>query len=122
MNDTDERTRERYRLHAEICKVLTDPKRLMLIEQLNEGERSVGDLASRLGCTLANASQHLAVLRSAGLVDTRREGTAVLYRLTEPEIVEACEIVQRIVFRRMRPSRPTSPVPSTTAATAAAAR
>lgn len=92
---------ERYRLHAEVCRVLTDPKRLMLLDVLREGERSVGELADELGCTLANASQHLGVLRSAGLVEPRRQGTTILYRLAEPEIVAACDVVHRIVGRRL---------------------
>ncbi len=91
-----------YRLHAEICKVLTDPKRLMLLDAMRGRERSVGDLASVAGCTLANASQHLAVLRSAGLVDSRRAGTVVFYRLAEPEILEACDVVGRIARRRIQ--------------------
>ena len=66
MNDNGYRDPERYRLHAEVCRVLTDPKRLMLLDVLRDGEYSVGDLAEELGCNLANASQHLAVLRSAG--------------------------------------------------------
>ena len=96
----DERDAERYRLHAEVCKVLTDPKRLTLIDALADGERSVGELASVLGVTLANASQHLGVMRHAGIVETRREGTTVLYRLSEPEIVDACRIIDRLVGRR----------------------
>jgi ArsR family transcriptional regulator, virulence genes transcriptional regulator len=92
---------ERFRLHAEICKVLTDPKRLMLLDALRTGERSVGDLAAAIGCSLPNASQHLAVLRGAGLVDARRNGTVVLYRLSEPEILQACDVVGRIVRRRI---------------------
>lgn len=101
MNDRAERDLERYRLHAEVCKVLTDPKRLKLIDALRAGERSVGELAGDIGSSLPNASQHLAVLRNAGLVDTRRTGTSILYRLAEPSIVEACDIVHRIVGRRM---------------------
>jgi DNA-binding transcriptional ArsR family regulator len=101
MNDKGNRDPERYRLHAEVCRVLTDPKRLMLLDVLREGEYSVGDLAEELGCNLANASQHLAVLRSAGLVETRRVGTTVLYSLAEPELVEACDVIQRIVGRRL---------------------
>jgi DNA-binding transcriptional ArsR family regulator len=101
MNDRRYRDPERYRLHAEVCRVLTDPKRLMLLDVLREGERSVGDLADELGCTLANASQHLAVLRSAGLVGTRRTGTTILYNLAEPELVEACDVIHRIVGRRL---------------------
>lgn len=95
---------ERYRLHAEICKVLTDPKRLMLIDALRSGERSVGELASAVGSSLANVSQHLAVLRHAGLVDTRRAGTSIHYRLSEPELVAACDIIDGLVRRRLRSS------------------
>lgn len=81
--------------------MLTDPKRLMILDVLREGEHSVGDLAEELGCNLANASQHLAVLRTAGLVDTRRSGTTILYTLAEPELVEACDVIHRIVGRRL---------------------
>ena len=101
MSDKKHRDPERYRLHAEVCRVLTDPKRLMLLDALRDGEHSVGDLAGELGCTLANASQHLAVLRSAGLVGTRRTGTTVMYNLAEPELVEACDVIHRIVGRRL---------------------
>ena len=98
----DERPdRELYRLHAEICKVLTDPKRLMLLDALRGGERSVGELAIAIGVALPNASQHLAVLRSAGLVETRRSGQTVQYWLSEPAIVEACDVIRRIVSRRV---------------------
>jgi DNA-binding transcriptional ArsR family regulator len=92
---------ERYRLHAELCKVLTDPKRLVLLDALRSGERSVGELAATIGSTLANTSQHLAVMRSAGLVDGTRDGTTVRYRLAEPAIIAACDIVGGIVERRL---------------------
>ncbi|OGO54823.1 MAG: hypothetical protein A2V85_16720 [Chloroflexi bacterium RBG_16_72_14] len=105
---------ERYRAHADICKVLTDPKRLMVLDALRGGERSVGELAAALGIMLPNASQHLAVLRSAGLVDGRRVGTSVLYRLAEPGIVEACDIIHAIVERRLE-ARPPIPVASAAA-------
>ena len=91
---------DRYRLHAELCKVLTDPKRLMLLEALRDGARSVGELSDTIGSTLANTSQHLAVMRNAGLVEGRRDGTTVRYHLAEPAIVAACDIVQGIVERR----------------------
>jgi DNA-binding transcriptional ArsR family regulator len=107
--DLDDDTLERYRQHADICKVLTDPKRLMLLDTLRGGERSVGELALTIGVTLPNASQHLAVLRAAGLVDGRRTGTTVNYRLAEPAITEACDIIHGIVMRRVGrvSSRPT---------------
>lgn len=97
---------ERYRRHAEICKVLTDPKRLLLLVSLGDGDRSVGELAASIGSTLPNASQHLAVLRSAGLVDGHREGATVRYRLAEPTILDACEIVGRIVEGRLARREP----------------
>jgi ArsR family transcriptional regulator len=100
---------ERYRMHADVCKVLTDPKRLMLLDALRAGEHAVGELADRLGVPLPNASQHLAVLRGAGLVEGRRDGTTVFYRLAEPAIVEACDVVQSIVERRLAAGRVTPP-------------
>ena len=89
-----------FRLHAELCKVLTDPKRLLLIDALRDAERCVGELAQQIGMSLPNASQHLSVLRHAGLVEARREGTTVHYRLVEPRIADACDIVHRIVADR----------------------
>jgi ArsR family transcriptional regulator, virulence genes transcriptional regulator len=107
---------ERYRLHAEVCKVLTDPKRLMLIDALRAGERSVGDLADAIGVALPNASQHLAVLRGAGLVDSRRTGTSVMYRLAEPGIVAACDVIHAIVDRRLAHREPLPYAPVSTVA------
>lgn len=104
---------DRFRLHAEVCKVLTDPKRLVLLASLGDGDRTVGELATAIGTSLPNASQHLAVLRAAGLVDGHREGSSVRYHLTEPAILDACDIVARIVDRRQAahgapPARPAS--------------
>lgn len=92
---------EHYRLHAELCKVLTDPKRLALLDALRDGERSVGELAESIGATLANTSQHLAIMRAAGLVEGRRGGTTVHYRIAEPAITAACDIIHSIVDRRL---------------------
>ncbi len=108
---------QRYRMHADVCRVLTDPKRLMLLDALRAGERSVGELAAVIGVALPNASQHLAVLRGAGLVEGRRSGTTVHYRLAEPAIVEACDVIHAIVERRVA-ARPVAAVTATrTAAT-----
>lgn len=110
--DLADDTLELYRLHAEVCKVLTDPKRLMLLDTLRGGDRSVGELADAIGVALPNASQHLAVLRTAGLVEGRRSGTTVTYRLTEPAIADACDIIHAIVERRLaQAERPARPVP-----------
>jgi DNA-binding transcriptional ArsR family regulator len=114
--DADESLREAeaFQLHAELCKSLTDPKRLLMLRALRSGECSVGELAEMVGMTLPNASQHLSVLRHAGLVLARREGTTVHYSLLEPRIVEACDIVHQIVMDRLEgpprgPARHTPP-------------
>jgi ArsR family transcriptional regulator len=81
---------------AAIARALSDPKRLCVLETLADGERSVSDLSRDVGCQVPNMSQHLAVLRSAGLVVTRREGNNVFYRLADPRILEAYQLLQTI--------------------------
>jgi ArsR family transcriptional regulator, virulence genes transcriptional regulator len=81
---------------AAVARALGDPKRLCVLESLAAGELSVGDLSSQVGCQVPNMSQHLAVLRSAGLVSTRREGNTVYYRLADPRVLEAYHLLQTI--------------------------
>jgi DNA-binding transcriptional ArsR family regulator len=83
---------ERLRAAA-IGRALADAKRLCVLETLAAGEMSVSDLSARAGCAVPNMSQHLAVLRSAGLVATRREGSTVYYRLADPRVLEACRVI-----------------------------
>lgn len=90
-----------YEAHAELCKVLTDPKRLRILNALREGELSVNELARTIFAEPANTSQHLGVLRRAGVVATRREGTVIYYRLAQPRLVEACRIVHEIVLEQL---------------------
>jgi ArsR family transcriptional regulator len=90
-----------YERRARICQVLADPKRLRLIEALRDGERSVGELAEALDVAYPNVSQHLNVMREAGIVATRREGATVFYRLAYPQILQACDIVTEILRRQL---------------------
>ena len=90
---TTDAERRRY---AAISRALADPKRLCVLEILSSGERSVGDLSREASCHVPNMSQHLAVLRSAGLVDSRREGSTVFYRLSDPRIIEAYRLIQSV--------------------------
>ena len=86
---------ERLR-YAAGARALSDAKRLCVLESLASGELSVGDLSSLVGCQVPNMSQHLAVLRTAGLVTTRREGSTVFYRLADPRVLEAYRLIQDI--------------------------
>jgi len=85
--------RQRY---AAVSRALADPKRLCVLEILAAGERSVSQLSREASCQVPNMSQHLAVLRSAGLVSTRREGNTVLYRLANSRVLEAYRLIQSL--------------------------
>jgi len=81
---------------AAIARALADPKRLCVLETLANGEHSVSDLSREVGCQVPNMSQHLAVLRSAGLVTARRDGSTVYYRLADERVLEAYRLIQTI--------------------------
>jgi DNA-binding transcriptional ArsR family regulator len=81
---------------AAIARALADPKRLCVVERLADGERSVSDLSRDVGCQVPNMSQHLSVLRSAGLVASRREGSTVFYRLADDRVLEAYRLLQQV--------------------------
>ena len=81
---------------AVIGRALSDPKRLCVLEQLADGERSVSELSQDVGCHVPNMSQHLAVLRSAGIVTTRRQGNAVYYRLADERVLAAYQLIKEL--------------------------
>lgn len=91
---------EVFRLQAEFCKSLSEPKRLRIIHELRNGERSVSELAESLGMKQSNTSQHLAVLRKAGIVVPRREYSTVYYNLVSPRIAEACDLVREVIAQQ----------------------
>jgi ArsR family transcriptional regulator, virulence genes transcriptional regulator len=81
---------------AAIARALADPKRLCVVERLADGERSVSELSRDVGCQVPNMSQHLAVLRSAGLVSTRRDGSTVFYRLADDRVLDAYRLLTQV--------------------------
>jgi DNA-binding transcriptional ArsR family regulator len=74
-------------------KALSDPRRLVLLSALQGGERTVTDLAETTKRPQPNVSQHLASLARAGLVEARREGTRVFYRIADPYVLRICDAV-----------------------------
>jgi ArsR family transcriptional regulator len=92
---------EVYRLQAEVLKTLANPKRLEIIHLLAEGPHEVSRLAEELGISQPNVSQHLALMRSAGVVESERVGREVHYRLSDPEIICACETMRGVLVRRL---------------------
>ncbi len=86
-----------YQLKAEFFKTLGHPGRIRVLELLGEREHAVSELLPEIGVEPANLSQQLAVLRRAGLVETRREGSAAYYSLSSPEIAELLRVARVIL-------------------------
>jgi DNA-binding transcriptional ArsR family regulator/rhodanese-related sulfurtransferase len=89
-----------YGHFAHLGKALGSPLRIEFLELLAQGERTVESLAAETGISLANASQHLQALRRAGLVDSRKDGLFVHYRLADPTVVELCIALRKVAERR----------------------
>ena len=86
---------------AEVLKVIASPRRLDILHRLAFGPRAVGRLASELGASQPNVSQHLAVMRAAGIVEPERDGREVRYRLTDPDVIRACDLMRGVLARRL---------------------
>jgi len=93
---------EIYNLQADVLKTLASPRRLEILHRLAESPCEVGRLADELGLTQPNVSQHLAVLRSTGVVEAQRDGREVRYRLADPDVMVACSIMRGVLQRRIR--------------------
>jgi ArsR family transcriptional regulator len=83
------------RFKAEIFRVLAHPTRIHVVESLRDGDLSVGELLERIPVEPANLSQHLGVLRSKGLVSTRKESNQVFYSLRDPLLIEVLDTMRR---------------------------
>ena len=90
-----------YGQFARIGKGLASPHRLEFLELLAQGERTVDSLARETGLSLANASQHLLALREAGLVESRKHGLFVHYRLSDPSVFELSHAIRIVAERRL---------------------
>ncbi len=95
------KSKEYFEMHAEVCKTFGHSKRLIVIETLREGERTVTDLAEYTGIDTSNLSQHLHILRDKGLVSTRREGTKIFYSLSHPNIGKALDLMSAFLEQRI---------------------
>lgn len=84
---------------AEVAKAFAHGHRLEILEQLAQGERSVEAVAERVGLSTANASQHLRLMRAAGLLASRRDGKRILYGLSDPAVLEALAALHKVAER-----------------------
>ena len=92
-------------MQADLLKSLADPNRLMLLAELGDGEKSVGELARSQGLRHSYASQLLSILRNAGVIKARRHGNMVYYRLTSDKMTTACDMVCEIIVEQLQHQR-----------------
>ena len=88
------------RLQSEICKTLSSARRLEILHELRDGEKSVGELCISTGLRQANVSQHLALMRHRKIVLQRRSGNTVLYRIADKRINRACDIMREFLIHQ----------------------
>ena len=103
--EVDEGKIEILKLQAELCKSLANPIRLHIIQELRGGEKTVSELSQVLGLKQSNTSQHIATLRRIGVISPRKEGTTVYYKLANPKIAEACDLVHEVITEQLRTSQ-----------------
>ncbi len=90
---------------AELFKALANPARIRVLELLADGERSVGEMQPLVGIELSHLSQQLGVLRKAGLVTSRKEGSTVFYTVKDPLVVELLAVAKQILLLTLNESR-----------------
>src|SRR5438874_622612 len=90
-----------HEIKATLFRVLGHPARVRILELLRDGERSVGALQAELALDSGGTSQHLAALRRIGFVESRRDGTSVLYRVDDPRVFDLLAAARDIITRQL---------------------
>ena len=90
-----------HEMHAELCKMLSHPTRLKILEQLKKEKRTVKEIVEAVDTSQPMVSQHLGELKKRGLVSSEREGTNMLYSIKYPKILDACDIIREVLFERI---------------------
>jgi DNA-binding transcriptional ArsR family regulator len=89
-----------FRIHADLCKALASPHRLAMLHSLCQGEMCVSEVATALGMSVQNVSQHLRVLKERKLVRSRKEGQTVYYSITNSKFIEACSLIRQALIEQ----------------------
>ena len=96
---------EIFERQARICKAFAHPGRLQILDLLGQGELGVAELQQALGISKTSISQHMTVLKSVGVVSTRREGKQVYCSLAMPEVKQACQLIHRVLQAQIAASQ-----------------
>ena len=91
-----------YELHADVCKVLSNARRLEILDALRDNEMTVSELTEQVGALKANISQHLMVMRQKGILITRRDGVNIYYRIANPKVIQAFDIMREVLFEQLK--------------------
>jgi ArsR family transcriptional regulator len=91
-----------YEMHARVCSVLANAKRLEIIHRLRRGEKTAGELTREMDLPKANVSQQLGILRDKEILTARREGQRIYYRLAYPQMLKAYDLLRRVLIERLR--------------------
>lgn len=86
-----------YNLHSEMCKTISNPRRQAILDTIRDKELTVSELMEKTGISQANLSQHLSILRSKGVVKTRRDGNNIYYSISNLKIIQAYDIISEIL-------------------------
>lgn len=90
-----------FRLQAAISKTMANPLRLAILYFLKGKEKTVNELAELVGASQSNVSQHLALMRQRDMVKTRKKGRSIYYRVSNPKINQACDIVREVLIEQL---------------------
>ena len=86
-----------YIIHSDVCKTLANPKRQEILDNLREQALTVNEIVEKTGISQANLSQHLAILRTKGIVTSRRDGINVYYSITNSKIIQAFDLISQML-------------------------
>ncbi len=98
----DSKTLARMNARAQIIKAMAHPTRLFILDELGRGERCVCELTRMIGADVSTVSKHLSLMKSAGIVDCRKEGTSIFYTLRMPCMTRFLECVEAVIKRNCR--------------------
>ena len=91
-----------YKIHAEMCKVFSNSTRLEILNLLRDKELSVTELIEKTNLSQANISQHLSIMKSKGIVTSNRKGKNIYYKLVNPKIIKAFDIIRDVLAEKLK--------------------
>ena len=97
--------KEIYKIHAEMCKIFSNPIRLEILNLLRDKEMSVTELIKMSKLSQVNISQHLSIMKAKGIVVSQREGKMIYYKLSNPKIIKAFDIIREVLTERLEKNR-----------------